>query len=134
MIRYMLDTDICSYIIKERPLQVLDHFRQVEMEQLCISSITYAELIYGVERSSSKKVNRAVIDSFVQHLDVVSWGEDAAEHYGNIRACLQAEGQVIGSMDMMIAAHARSGGMTLVTNNDKHFRRVPKLSVENWIK
>ena len=130
----MLDTDICSYIIKERPLQVLDHFRQVEMEQLCISSITYAELIYGVERSSSKKVNRAVIDSFVQHLDIVSWDEGAAEHYGNIRAYLQAEGQLIGSMDMMIAAHARSEGMTLVTNNDKHFRRVPKLSVENWIK
>lgn len=128
----MLDTDICSYIIRERPLQVLEHFKQVEMEQLCISVVTYAELIYGVEHSSSKKVNRVVIDDFVQHLTIVPWDEEAAEHYGNIRAYLQAEGKIIGSMDMMIAAHARSRKMTLVTNNDKHFKRVPKLTVENW--
>jgi len=132
MILYMLDTDICSYIIRERPLQVLEHFKQVEMEQLCISVVTYAELIYGVEHSSSKKVNRVVIDDFVQHLTIVPWDEEAAEHYGNIRAYLQAEGKIIGSMDMMIAAHARSRKMTLVTNNDKHFKRVPKLTVENW--
>jgi len=128
----MLDTDICSYIIRERPLQVLEHFKQVEMEQLCISVVTYAELIYGVEHSSSKKVNRVVIDDFVQHLTIVPWDEEAAEHYGNIRAYLQTEGKIIGSMDMMIAAHARSRKMTLVTNNDKHFKRVPKLTVENW--
>ena len=132
MILYMLDTDICSYIIRERPLQVLEHFKQVEMEQLCISVVTYAELIYGVEHSSSKKVNRVVIDDFVRHLTIVPWGEEAAEHYGSIRAYLQTEGKVIGSMDMMIAAHARSQKMTLVTNNDKHFKRVPKLIVENW--
>lgn len=132
MILYMLDTDICSYIIRERPLQVLEHFKQVEMEQLCISVVTYAELIYGVEHSSSKKVNRVVIDDFVQHLTIVPWDEEAAEHYGNIRAYLQTEGKIIGSMDMMIAAHARSRKMTLVTNNDKHFKRVPKLTVENW--
>jgi tRNA(fMet)-specific endonuclease VapC len=132
MIFYMLDTDICSYIIRERPLQVLEHFKQVEMEQLCISVVTYAELIYGVEHSSSKKVNRVVIDDFVQHLTIVPWDEEAAEHYGNIRAYLQTEGKIIGSMDMMIAAHARSRKMTLVTNNDKHFKRVPKLTVENW--
>jgi tRNA(fMet)-specific endonuclease VapC len=134
MILYMLDTDICSYIIKERPLQVLEHFKQVEMEQLCISAVTYAELIYGVEHSSSKKVNRVVIEDFVLHLTIVPWGEEAAEHYGSIRAYLQAEGKIIGSMDMMIAAHARSQKMTLVTNNDKHFKRVPKLTVENWAK
>lgn len=128
----MLDTDICSYIIRERPLHVLEHFKQVEMEQLCISVVTYAELIYGVEHSSSKKVNRVVIDDFVQHLTIVPWDEEAAEHYGNIRAYLQTEGKIIGSMDMMIAAHARSRKMTLVTNNDKHFKRVPKLTVENW--
>jgi tRNA(fMet)-specific endonuclease VapC len=134
MILYMLDSDICSYIIKERPLQVLEHFKRVEMEQLCISAVTYAELIYGVEHSSSKKVNRVVIDDFVLHLTIVPWGEEAAEHYGSIRAYPQAEGKIIGSMDMMIAAHARSHKMTLVTNNDKHFQRVPKLTVENWAK
>lgn len=131
---YMLDTDICSYIIRERPVQVLEHFKQVEMEQLCISVVTYAELIFGVEHSSSKKVNREIIDGFVQHLSIISWDEDAAEHYGKIRAYLQAKGTIIGSMDMMIAAHARSQGMTLVTNNDRHFKRVPKLTVENWAK
>ncbi len=134
MIRYMLDTDICSYIIKERPLLVLERFKQVKMEQICISVITYAELIYGVENSSSKKVNRAVIDDFSRYLDIINWDKKAAEHYGNIRACLQSKGTIIGAMDMMIAAHSRSKNMTLVTNNDKHFKRVPKLRVENWTK
>lgn len=134
MIIYMLDTDICSYVIRERPLQVFEHFKQVEMEQICISVITYAELMYGVERSSSKKINQAVIDDFIKHLNIVPWDEEAAKHYGNIRAYLQADGQIIGSMDLMIAAHARSRGMTLVTNNDRHFNRVPKLTIENWAK
>ena len=128
----MLDTDICSYIIRERPLQVFEHFKQIEMEQLHISVVTYAELIYGVEHSSSPKVNRQIIDDFVRHLNIVSWDQEAAEHYGKIRAFLQAKGNIIGSMDMMIAAHAKSRKMTLVTNNDKHFKRVPKLLVENW--
>ncbi len=134
MIAYMLDTDICSYIIRERPLQVFEHFKKVEMDQLCISVVTYAELIYGVEHSSSKKINRPIIDDFVRHLNIVSWDKEAAEHYGKIRASLRAEGNIIGSMDMMIAAHARSLTMTLVTNNEKHFKRVPKLKVENWTK
>jgi tRNA(fMet)-specific endonuclease VapC len=131
---YMLDTDISSYIIRKRPLEVLEHFKRVEMEQLCISVVTYAELLYGVEHSSSKKVNRSIIDDFVLHLSIIPWDEAAAEHYGKIRAYLQAKGMVIGSMDMMIAAHARSQKMTLVTNNDKHFKRVPKLTVVNWAK
>lgn len=134
MTLYMLDTDICSYIIRERPLQVFEHFKKTEMTQLYISVVTYAELIYGVEHSSSKKVNRPIIDDFVRHLSIISWDQEAAEHYGKIRAFLRAEGNIIGSMDMMIAAHARSRKMTLVTNNDKHFKRVPKLQVENWAK
>lgn len=132
MIFYMLDTDICSYIIRERPLQVFEHFKRVAMDQLHISTVTYAELLYGVEHSSSKKINRPIIDDFVHHLNIISWDEKAAEHYGNIRAILRAEGNVIGSMDMMIAAHARSLKMVLITNNEKHFKRVPKLKVENW--
>ncbi len=131
---YMLDTDICSYIIRERPLRVFDRFKKVEMNQLYISVVTYAELIYGVEHSSSKKVNRPIIDDFVRHLGIISWDRKAAEHYGKIRAILRAEGQLIGAMDMMIAAHARSRKMTLVTNNDGLFRRVPNLVVENWTK
>ncbi len=133
MIRYMLDTDICSYVIRERPLEVFEKFKKVEVNQLCISVVTYAELIYGVEHSSSRKINRPIIDDFVRHLDIITWDEDAAEHYGKIRAFLRAEGNIIGSMDVMIAAHARSQNMILITNNDKHFKRVPKLRVENWV-
>lgn len=131
---FMLDTDICSYIIRERPLKVLERFSAVEMNQLCISVVTYAELIYGVEHSSSKKTNRSIVDDFVRHLDIIPWDKDAAEHYGNIRASLQTKGNVIGAMDMMIAAHARSKKFTLVTNNEKHFSRVSSLKVENWTK
>ena len=133
MIRYMLDTDICSYVIRERPLEVFEQFKKVDVNQLCISTVTYAELIYGVEHSSSRKINRPIIDDFVRHLDIITWDEEAAEHYGKIRAFLRAEGNIIGSMDMMIAAHARSQNMILITNNDKHFKRVPKLRVENWV-
>ena len=134
MIHYMLDTDICSYIIRERPLEVFDHFETVKMDQLCISVITYAELIYGVEHSSSKKINKLIVDQFVQHLSIIDWDKKAAEHYGNIREFLQARGNVIGAMDMMIAAHARSRKMIMVTNNERHFKRVPKLKIENWAK
>ena len=133
MIRYMLDTDICSYVIRERPLEVYEKFKKVKVNQLCISVVTYAELIYGVEHSSSREINRPIIDDFVRHLDIITWDREAAEHYGKIRAFLRAKGSIIGSMDMMIAAHARSQNMTLITNNDKHFKRVPMLRIENWV-
>ena len=132
MIQYMLDTDICSYIIREKPIKVFERFETLEMDQLCISVVTYAELIYGVEHSSSKKINRSIVDAFVNHLNIIEWDRSAAEYYGKIRASLQTSGNIIGAMDMMIAAHAVSQQMTLVTNNEKHFKRVPNLSVENW--
>jgi len=133
MIQYMLDTDICSYIIREKPIKVFERFESLDMDQLCISVVTYAELIYGVEHSSSKKINRSIVNDFVNHLNIMEWDKFAAEHYGKIRAFLQANGDIIGAMDMMIAAHAVSLKMTLVTNNEKHFKRVPKLNVENWV-
>ncbi len=133
MIHYMLDTDICSYIIREKPIKVFKRFEALDMEQLCISVVTYAELIYGVEHSSSKKINRVIVNDFVNHLNIIEWDRSAAEHYGKIRASLQAAGNIIGAMDMMIAAHAVSQQMTLVTNNEKHFKRVPSLNIENWI-
>ena len=128
----MLDTDICSYIIRERPIEVLEHFETLKMDHLCISVVTYAELIYGVEHSSSKKINESIVEQFIKHLSIIDWDKKAAEHYGNIRELLQVKGNVIGAMDMMIAAHARSQKMVLVTNNERHFKRVPKLKVENW--
>ena len=130
---YMLDTDTCSYIIRERPASVLKRFRQLAMEQICVSVVTYAELLYGVERSSSKRINRPIVDDFVRHLDVIAWDEAAAEQYGKIRADLEARGEPIGAMDMMIAAHAKSIKAVLITNNQKHFARIKRLMVENWV-
>lgn len=133
MRRYMLDTDTCSYIIKERPASVLKRFRKLTMEQICISVVTYAELLYGVERSSSKRINRRIVDDFARHLDVLSWGHEAAEQYGKIRADLEAGGTPIGAMEVLIAAHARSLKAVLVTNNRKHFSKVKALQLENWV-
>lgn len=107
MTRYMLDTDMCSYIIKERPASVLEHFKKLDMDNICISIVTYAELIDGVERSSSKRINHAVIKDFTRHLDVIKWDINAAEQYAVIRTKLEAKGTPIGAMDMMIAAHAK---------------------------
>ena len=132
MKRYMLDTDMCSYIIKEHPESVRQRFQTLAMEQLCISVVTYAELIYGVERSSSKRVNRPIIEDFVRHLDVMDWDTEAADQYGVIRAELEAAGTPIGAMDMMIAAHAKSIKAVLVTNNQKHFTKVRGLKIDNW--
>lgn len=133
MKRCMLDTDMCSYIIKEHPESVRQRFQTLAMEQLCISVVTYAELIYGVARSSSKRVNRPIIEDFVRHLDVMDWDTEAADQYGVIRAELEAAGTPIGAMDMMIAAHAKSIKAVLVTNNQKHFTKVKGLKVDNWV-
>jgi tRNA(fMet)-specific endonuclease VapC len=132
MKRYMLDTDMCSYIIREHPASVLKRFQTLAMEQLCVSVVTYAELIYGVERSSSRRINRPVIEDFVRHLDVMGWDTEAADQYGVIRAELEAAGTLIGAMDMMIAAHAKSIKAVLVTNNQKHFNKVRGLKIDNW--
>ena len=129
---YMLDTDICSYIIKQRPVSVLARLEQVSLEDMCISAVTLAELMYGVERSSSKEKNLRIVTRFVRHLAVLSWDHVAAEHYVQIRTRLERVGTPIGNMDLMIAAHARSQGAVVVTNNIRHFQRVPKLRVENW--
>jgi tRNA(fMet)-specific endonuclease VapC len=132
MKRYILDTDMCSYIIKERPESVRQRFQKLAMEQLCVSVVTYAELIYGVECSSSKRVNRPVIEDFVRHLDVMDWDAGAAEQYGMIRSELEVTGTPIGAMDMMIAAHAKSIKAVLVTNNQKHFTKIKGLKIDNW--
>ncbi len=129
----MLDTDMCSYIIKERPISVLQHFKTLDMNNVCISIVTYAELIYGVERSSSKRINHSVIKDFTRHLNVVKWDMNAADQYAVIRNELETNGTPIGSMDMMIAAHAKSMKSILVTNNQKHFTKVPRLKTENWV-
>lgn len=130
---YMLDTDTSSYIIKNRPESVRRRLAQVKPEQLCISIITYAELLYGVERSSSQQVNHEIVMDFVRRLLVQTWDEAAAEVYAKLRADLERVGQPIGSMNMQIAAHALSLQAILVTNNTRHFERVSGLVLENWV-
>ena len=129
---YMLDTNICVFIIKKRPFPVLEKLEKIRGEQICISVVTYAELEYGVERSSSKKLNQEVLDEFMSHLLVLPWEIEAARQYGKIRTYLEKIGTPIGNMDLLIAAHALSGKQILVTNNLREFKRVPHLKYEDW--
>jgi len=130
---YMLDTNICIYLIKKRPLGLLEKFKSIRKNSLCISVVTYAELTYGVERSSSKKMNQRIVTGFISYLDVLPWDMDAADHYGKLRSSLEKKGTPIGNMDMLIASHALSEKCVLVSNNFREFKRVPGLKYENWV-
>lgn len=132
MIRYMLDTNICIYVIRKRPLKLLDIFN-AHVGQLAISSITLAELMHGVEKSQQIKNNRLILEDFVSHLEVLDYTAKAAQHYAIIRSDLEKKGTPIGVNDLHIAGHAASEGLVVVTNNEKEFRRVDGLVVENWI-
>jgi len=132
MLRYLLDTNIVIYVLKQRPIEVLATFN-VNASRMAISSITLAELIHGAEKSSRVSENMATIEDFCSRLEVVPYGPKAAQHYGVIRAALEKLGQPIGVNDLHIAAHARSEGLVLVTNNTGEFERVPALEVENWV-
>jgi len=133
MLKYLLDTSISIYVIKNRPVGILETFNRFA-SQLCISSITLAELSHGVEKSAKTDRNRKQLNDFVSLLEVLEYGVKAAMHYGEIRADLECRGQIIGVNDLHIAAHARSEGLMLVTNNLKGFRRVKGLLLENWIR
>ena len=131
MLRYLLDTNIVIYVIKRRPLQALEIFNQ-NAGRMAISAITLAELQHGAEKSSNPAVNLAVVEDLCSRLEVLHYGAKAAQHYGSIRATLEKQGQTIGVNDLHIAAHARSEGLTLVSNNLREFERVPALQFENW--
>ena len=128
----MLDTNIVIYIIKRRPIVVLEIFNQ-HAGQICISAITLAELEHGVEKSEQKSRNRQQVEDFISRLEVFEYEKKAAAHYGNIRADLEKKGTIIGVNDLHIAAHARSEGLILVTNNLREFERVDGLRLENWV-
>ncbi len=130
---YMLDTNICSYILKNHPLSVKERFDEIGADLLAISSIVLAELYYGAARHPKGIAIRREIDDFTSRLKIISWDELAANHYGSIRTSLEKNGTPTGSMDMLIAAHARSRKATLVTNNTKHFEHVPELLIANWL-
>ena len=131
--RYMLDTNICIYIIKHKPESVYRRLMKIRPEDVCISSITYSELSYGVEKSEQKDRNRLALTLMLSNIEILEFDTAAAEEYGNIRARLEKTGTPIGSLDMLIAAHAKASGCTLVTNNLKEFSRVEGLKAENWV-
>jgi len=133
MLRYLLDTNIVIYVLKQRPINVLSVFN-AHAARMAISSITVAELLHGAEKSSRVSENLDVIEDFCSRLDVLPYGIKAARHYGAIRAALEKRGQAIGINDLHIAEHARSEGLVLVTNNVSEFVRVPALEVENWVR
>ena len=132
MLRYLLDTNIVIYVLKRRPVEVLAAFN-ANASRMAISSITLAEVLHGAEKSSRVSENLAAIEDFCSRLEVLPYGPKAAQHYGVIRAALEKLGQPIGVNDMHIAAHARSEGLVLVTNNMGEFARVPALEAENWV-
>lgn len=131
--RCMLDTNICIYLIKKKPPGVLKKLAEHKISEVGISAITVAELEYGVEKSAQTDKNRDALAEFLAPFEIMPFDERASLEYGRIRAHLERKGTLIGSMDMLIAAHAQSLGVTLVTNNAKEFKRVPHLQVENWV-
>lgn len=132
MIRYLLDTNIVIYVIKQRPLAALATFNR-HAGHMAISSITVAELVHGAEKSQFPARNLNVVDDFCSRLVVLPYTLEAAYHYGSIRAALEQNGQTIGVNDLHLAGHARSQGLTLVSNNLREFERVPGLLLENWV-
>jgi tRNA(fMet)-specific endonuclease VapC len=132
MLKYMLDTNIVIYTMKNKPASVRAAFKKYD-GRMCISSITYMELVYGAERSSNPERNLASLEGFVARMDVLPLGDSASGHAGQIRAELAKLGMPIGSYDQLIAGHARSLGLVLATNNEKEFSRVSGLRLENWV-
>jgi tRNA(fMet)-specific endonuclease VapC len=132
MLRYMLDTDISSYIMKGSEPNVMKRLASIPVGDVSISAISKAELMYGIEVSPRQAQDRARLDIFLRHMLVLDFPQDAASDYAEIRAWLKKRGTMIGANDLLIAAHARSLGLILVTNNTREFRRVQRLTIENW--
>jgi tRNA(fMet)-specific endonuclease VapC len=130
--RFLLDTNICIYIRRRRPPAVLERFRQLEPGEAVLSVITYGELAYGAEKSQFREQARRQLAELAGLLPVMELPMEAAEFYGSIRAALAAEGDMIGNNDLWIAAHARTAGLILVTNNEREFRRIQGLEIQNW--
>lgn len=128
----MLDTNICIYILRDRPIELLGKLNSAS--DISISSIVYAELLFGIELSpkNKQKSRSDQLKGFLQHLTIIPWDENAAQHYSQIRAMLKKKGILIGNMDMLIGSHARSLGVDLITNNIKEFERIPDLRIVNW--
>ena len=133
MIRYLLDTNICIYIINRRPAEIIRRFKQLDVGQIGLSAITVSELMYGVAKSKNRRQNTQRLEEFLTPFEIIPYDEIAAGIYGEIRVQLERRGALIGPLDLLIAAHALGGDLVLVTNNEREFRRVEGLQVENWL-
>jgi len=132
MLRYMFDTDICSYVMKRSHDSLLQRLRKISVGDVCVSVITKSELLYGVEVSPRRQQDEAALKAFLGYVEVLDFPDSASPHYAQIRAHLKQSGALIGANDLLIAAHARSQGLTLVTHNTREFGRVPRLKIEDW--
>lgn len=132
MKRIMLDTNICIYIIKNRPLHVKKRLSDYSVGDVTLSSVVVSELYFGAYKSEKVEQNLMALEEFLKPFDILEYGTSASKEYGKLRATLERSGTIIGGMDMLIAAHALASDMTLVTNNTKEFKRVEGLRLENW--
>jgi tRNA(fMet)-specific endonuclease VapC len=132
--KYLLDTNICIYVIKRKPEKVIKHFKEHKPGDIGISSITIAELNYGIEKSSKPATNTIALKEFLQPLEIADYSQSDAEEYGKIRFELEKKGVPIGAMDLLIASQASGRELILVTNNEKEFKRIKGLRIENWVK
>ena len=130
--KYMLDTNICIFVIKHKPETVIQRFMEHDPSEICISSITYAELVHGVEKSQAKEKNRIALTLLLSKIQIIPFDSLAAQVYGVVKADLQRQGTPIGPLDTLIASHAKSLDLTLVTNNTREFIRVEGLKLEDW--
>jgi len=131
--QFMLDTNICIYLIKKKPAEVLERLRTLPLGEAGISVITLAELTYGIAKSSQPERNQDALNGFLSPIEIAPFDNLAAFHYGEIRAYLEQQGKPIGSLDLLIAAHAKSLNTTLITNNLREFNRIPGLQIDNWV-
>lgn len=129
---YLIDTNICIYLMNQKPSEVIQKFKNTEIGQIGISTITVSELNYGVAKSNLKKQNAQRLEEFLTPFEILPYDEAASKYYGMIRTQLESQDKVIGPLDMLIAAHALSKDLVLVTNNEKEYRRIKLLKVENW--
>lgn len=130
---FLIDTNICIYIMNNRPPEVIQKFKTTDVGQIGISSITVSELFYGVFKSKRQKQNLKRLEEFLTPFEILEYDESASKFYGKIRAQLEKQGDTIGPLDLLIAAHALSLDIVLVTNNEKEFNRIKSLKLENWI-
>ena len=134
MIKYLIDTNICIYIMNKRPIGIIHKFKQFDVGEIGVSTITVSELQYGVSKSKHRRLNKQRIEEFLFPLEILPYDEIAATIYGDIRVQSEKRGEPIGPLDLLIAAHALSRNLVLISNNEKEFKRVKNLKVENWVK